>query len=45
MNEMLRTEYLWVSVSGRQVLKGVHFAMSSGEINVLFGSNGAGKTS
>jgi Fe-S cluster assembly ATP-binding protein len=45
VNEMLRTEDLWVSVGGRQVLKGVHFGMSGGEINVLFGPNGAGKTS
>ena len=45
MNEMLRTEDLWVSVGGKQVLKGVHFSMAGGEINVLFGPNGAGKTS
>ena len=45
MNEMLRTEDLWVSVGGTQVLKGVHFTMHGGEINVLFGPNGAGKTS
>ncbi|MFZ5907505.1 MAG: ABC transporter ATP-binding protein [Nitrospirota bacterium] len=42
---MLRTEDLWVSVGGRQVLKGVNFSMKYGEINVLFGPNGAGKTS
>lgn len=41
---MLRVENLWVSVGGRQVLKGVTFSMGYGEINVLFGPNGAGKT-
>lgn len=41
---MLRVQDLWVSVDGRQVLKGVNFLMDYGEINVLFGPNGAGKT-
>lgn len=45
MEDMLRTEDLWVSVGDRQVLKGVNFSMKYGEINVLFGPNGAGKTS
>jgi Fe-S cluster assembly ATP-binding protein len=44
MEEMLRTEDLWVSIGERQVLKGVYFSMNYGEINVLFGPNGAGKT-
>ncbi len=44
MQDMLRVENLWVSVDGRQVLKGVTFSMDYGEINVLFGPNGAGKT-
>lgn len=44
MQEMLKVENLWVSVGGRQVLKGVNFSMNYGEINVLFGPNGAGKT-
>jgi len=44
MQEMLKTEDLWVSVGDRQVLKGVNFSMNYGEINVLFGPNGAGKT-
>ncbi len=45
MDEMLKTEDLWVSVDDRQILKGVNFSMKYGEINVLFGPNGAGKTS
>lgn len=44
MEEMIRVEDLWVSIDGRQVLKGVNFAMHYGEISVLFGPNGAGKT-
>jgi len=44
VQDMLRVENLWVSVDGRQVLKGVTFSMDYGEINVLFGPNGAGKT-
>ena len=44
MNEMLKTEDLWVSVGDREVLKGVNFSMGYGETNVLFGPNGAGKT-
>ncbi len=45
MDEMLKTQDLWVSVGDRQVLKGVNFSMKYGEINVLLGPNGAGKTS
>lgn len=45
MEEMLRTEDLWVSIGEKKVLKGVNFSMNYGEINVLFGPNGAGKTS
>jgi Fe-S cluster assembly ATP-binding protein len=41
---MLKIEDLWVSIDGRQILKGVNFTMDYGEINVLFGPNGAGKT-
>jgi Fe-S cluster assembly ATP-binding protein len=44
VDEMLKTQDLWVSVGDRQVLKGVNFTMNYGEINVLFGPNGAGKT-
>lgn len=45
MDEMLKTQDLWVSVGNKQILKGVNFSMRYGEINVLFGPNGAGKTS
>lgn len=41
---MLKIEDLWVSIDGRQILRGVNFEMDYGEINVLFGPNGAGKT-
>jgi Fe-S cluster assembly ATP-binding protein len=41
---MLRVENLWVSVDGRQILKGVNFSINYGEVHVLFGPNGAGKT-
>lgn len=44
MQEMLRVENLWVSVDGRQILKGVNFSINYGEVHVLFGPNGAGKT-
>jgi Fe-S cluster assembly ATP-binding protein len=45
VEDMLKTIDLWVTVSGRQILKGVNFSMKYGEINILFGPNGAGKTS
>lgn len=45
MEEMLKITDLWVSVEGRQVLKGINFSMRYGEIDILFGPNGAGKTS
>jgi Fe-S cluster assembly ATP-binding protein len=44
VQEMLRVENLWVSVDGRQILKGVNFSINYGEVHVLFGPNGAGKT-
>jgi Fe-S cluster assembly ATP-binding protein len=45
MQEMLQVVDLWVSVEGKQVLKGVDFSMGFGDVCVLFGPNGAGKTS
>ena len=44
MQEMLKVQDLWVSVGGREILKGVNFSMNYGEIHTLFGPNGAGKT-
>jgi Fe-S cluster assembly ATP-binding protein len=41
---MLKVQDLWVSVGDRQILKGVGFSMKYGEINILFGPNGTGKT-
>lgn len=45
MQEMLKVQDLWVSVSERQVLKGVNLSINYGEVLVMFGPNGAGKTS
>ncbi len=45
MSEMLRLENIWLSLGGKQVLKGINFSMNYGEVNILFGPNGAGKTS
>lgn len=45
MNEMLMIEDLWLSLGGKQVLRGINFSMNYGEVNILFGPNGAGKTS
>lgn len=45
MQEMLKVQDLWVSVSERQVLKGVNLSIKYGEVLVMFGPNGAGKTS
>ncbi|NWF52479.1 MAG: ABC transporter ATP-binding protein [Nitrospirae bacterium] len=42
---MLRLEDLWLSLGGKEVLKGINFSMKYGEVNILFGPNGAGKTS
>jgi zinc/manganese transport system ATP-binding protein len=42
--EVLRVDGLSVSLSGRQVLEDVTFAVRSGEFTGMIGSNGAGKT-
>lgn len=44
INEVLRVDDMSVSLSGRPVLRGVTFAIRTGEFTGLIGSNGAGKT-
>jgi zinc/manganese transport system ATP-binding protein len=40
----LRVDGLTVSLSGREVLRGVSFSLAAGELTGLIGMNGAGKT-
>jgi zinc/manganese transport system ATP-binding protein len=42
--EILSVQHLSVRLSGREVLRGVDFAIRPGELTGLIGSNGAGKT-
>jgi Fe-S cluster assembly ATP-binding protein len=41
---MLKIEDLWVSIDGKEILKGVNLHIPKGETNVLFGKNGSGKS-
>ncbi len=41
---MLKIEDLWVSIDGKEILKGVNLHIPVGEAHVLFGKNGSGKS-
>jgi Fe-S cluster assembly ATP-binding protein len=41
---MLKIEDLWVSIDGKEVLKGINLAIPQGETHILFGKNGSGKS-
>jgi Fe-S cluster assembly ATP-binding protein len=41
---MLKIEDLWVSIDGKEVLKGINLAVPQGETHILFGKNGSGKS-
>lgn len=41
---MLSVQDLWVTVEGREVLKGINFHIPGGETHILFGKNGSGKS-
>jgi|UniRef100_A0A7C5ALD1 Fe-S cluster assembly ATP-binding protein len=42
--EMLSVQDLWVSIEGREVLKGINLTIPVGETHILFGKNGSGKS-
>jgi len=42
---MLEITDLWITVNGKQVLKGVNLQIPGGETHILFGKNGSGKSS
>jgi len=41
---MLKISDLWVKIEDKEVLRGVDLEMNEGEISVIFGPNGCGKT-
>ena len=41
---MLKIENLWVSIDGKEILKGVELAIGDEETHVLIGPNGVGKS-
>src|ERR1700761_6713617 len=41
---MLKVEDLHVTVAGKQILKGLSLSLNAGEVHVLLGQNGTGKS-
>ena len=42
---MLKIEDLWVTINGKEILKGIDLHIPAVEAHVLFGKNGSGKSS
>lgn len=42
--DMLTIDDLWVSIDGKEVLKGINLDIPTGETHILFGRNGSGKS-
>ena len=42
--DVLSIHDLWVSIEGREVLKGINLHIPAGETHILFGRNGSGKS-
>lgn len=44
MKELLKVENLHVSVGDTEILKGIDLKVNAGEVHVIMGSNGSGKS-